>query len=378
MTMARVITLLCVGVLGASSARAAELPTRIELYTMGPGDDVFEAFGHAALCVISDENPRGLCYNYGTADYADPAGLFWGVLRGRAMFEVASMPLPLMLQAYVEDDRSVYRQKLDLSPDAADAMATRLDHDNQPENRAYLYNHYRENCATRLRDHLDAVADGALARGSTRPYDETYRELTARGFASSFLLLAGMEVLVGRQVDRTPTVWEAMFLPDVLRAEVARTFKSAPEAFHLRTLPDRSLSMGAGRAALILLAVALTLLLGLAAVLRSTWVFGLGLVAAGLTLGVLALTADGLAAVALLPELRRNEVLLVLLPTDLGLMFLRGRTLKVYLAARGVLLVLVAAGLLAGVLVQPMWPVFALAAGPVAMALFGAYRVDQV
>ena len=78
------------------------------------------------------------------------------------------------------------------------------------------------------------------------------------------------------------------------------------------------------------------------------------------------------------PELRRNEVLLVLLPTDLGLMFLRGRTLKVYLAARGVLLVLVAAGLLAGVLVQPMWPVFALAAGPVAMALFGAYRVDQV
>src|SRR5262249_22317515 len=66
--------------IGAATARAA--PT-VELYTMGPGDDLFSAFGHAAVCVLDERSPAGRCYNYGTADFRTPLPLTWAFVRGR-------------------------------------------------------------------------------------------------------------------------------------------------------------------------------------------------------------------------------------------------------------------------------------------------------
>jgi hypothetical protein len=74
----------------------------------------------------------------------------------------------------------------------------------------------------------------------------------------------------------------------------------------------------------------------------------------------------GAAAVAVLPELRHNEALLVCLPTDLAIVFLRGRALFGYLVARLALAALVAVALVAGELVQPMWAAWAFTAGPLA------------
>jgi hypothetical protein len=354
---------------------AAELPTRIELYTMGSGDDVFEAFGHSTLCVVSDEFPSGACYNYGTTDFASPVGLIWEVLRGRAVFWVARTPLPLMLQAYAEDDRTTYRQELDLPTAQAEELAARLERDLLPEHRTYVYHHYRDNCATRLRDHLDVVTGGALSRGADGPVPETFRHLTQRGFASSLLLLSGMEVLVGWRVDRRPTLWEAMFLPAVLRAEVARRFGAPPELLYERKGPVPELSPVAGRTAVWVLALCLSLLVGAAALWRPwAFPFRVALAATGLFLGLLGFLVAATALVAVLPELRQNEALLVFLPTDVLVAFLHGRPLFVYLAARCVLAAVVAIGLVVGILAQPMWAAWALATGPLALATWRAAR----
>jgi hypothetical protein len=356
--------------ISAAAPAAAEQPTRIELYTMGSGDDVFEAFGHSTLCVLSEQFPPGACYNYGTTDFTSPARLVWDVLRGRALFWVARAPLPIMLQAYIDDDRTIYRQQLELPAAAAEALAARLERDLLPEHRTYVYHHYRDNCATRLRDHLDVVTGGALSREADGPFPTSFRELTQGGFAASVLLLAGMEVLVGRRVDRQPTLWEAMFLPDVLRAQVERRLGVAPEVVFMRRGPVPELPLLAGRHAVLALAVGLTLVVVLGALWRPAW--RLALVVMALILGLVGLLAAATAGVALLPELRQNEILLVLLPTDLAIALLRGRLLLAYLAARLVLAAIVALALLAGVLVQPMWAAWALAAGPLAVATLRA------
>ena len=62
---------------------AASVPT-IDVYTMGIGDDVFAHFGHAAICVGSEDSDRGRCYNYGTADFSTPVPLTWDFIRGNA------------------------------------------------------------------------------------------------------------------------------------------------------------------------------------------------------------------------------------------------------------------------------------------------------
>src|SRR5687768_12571111 len=75
--------------LAAAPARADETP-RVELYTMGLGDSLFEVFGHAAMCLRYPGAPgRDLCFNYGTADFSDPADLILRFLRGEAEFWVS-------------------------------------------------------------------------------------------------------------------------------------------------------------------------------------------------------------------------------------------------------------------------------------------------
>jgi hypothetical protein len=352
----------------AAAPARAQIATRVELYTMGSGDDVFEAFGHAALCIVSAAEDRGVCYNYGTADFSDPVALVWDVLRGRARFWVSRMALPLMLQAYTVDDRTIYRQKLDLPVAAAEALAARLEADSRQENKFYLYHHYRNNCSTRLRDHLDSVTRGRLSAGGERGYGASFRELTKGGFVESIWLLAGMEVLVGRRLDREASLWDAMFIPAVMRTEVARRFNAPPEVFYQRKGPSPTLGPHAGTRVMWATALILTLIMVAGAAAPGKRPFGAALVVTGLVVGLAGVLVDVTAIVASLPELRQNEVLLVLLPTDLALVFLRGRALHGYLMARLVLMVVVAGALAAGVLAQPMWPAIALAAGPMIVA----------
>src|SRR2546430_2600622 len=106
---------------------ATLIAPRIELYTMGADDDLFSAFGHAAICVIDRKTPQNRCYNYGTADFQTPLPLTWDFIRGRARFWVSVADLPAMLWMYRQADRTVYRQRLALTAEQAERLAAALD-----------------------------------------------------------------------------------------------------------------------------------------------------------------------------------------------------------------------------------------------------------
>jgi hypothetical protein len=125
----------------------------------------------------------------------------------------------------------------------------------------------------------------------------------------------------------------------------------------------------AGRWALFGCAAVLAAVAGAAALSRRSWMLRGARFVVALVIGLGALLLDALAILSVLPELRQNELLLVLLPTDLALPFLRGRWLRRYLVARLALLALVAALALAGVLVQPLWAPIAITAAPLAVFL---------
>lgn len=109
---------------------------------MGPGDDLFSRFGHAAICITDEESPLGRCYNYGTADFSTPGPLTWGVLRGNGQFWVSVSSLPRMLALYQLEDRTVYRQRLPLSPTQAESIARELHKADRPEHTLYNYRHF--------------------------------------------------------------------------------------------------------------------------------------------------------------------------------------------------------------------------------------------
>jgi hypothetical protein len=354
------------------AAAPEEPPPTVILYTMGPGDDVFSTFGHGALCVRDRRTPEGRCFNYGTTDFRRPGKLIWDFLRGRALFWVSVTSEQRLLDFYTgERDRTLYRQVLPLPPDQARALADTLDRDTQPDKKFYIYHHYHENCTTRLRDHMDAVTGGKLRAGADVPFGPTFRELSGKGFARSTGLLIGTETLIGRPGDLHPTLYQAMFLPDVLRAEVEKRLGAKPELVYTgRTRPAGG-AVARGRWWMygFALALAAMALAGFAS--RRRWTRRVSLVLVGLVLGLLGLGFEALAIVSVRNELRWNELLLVFLSADLLLIGLSGRWLRRYLTVRVAGLVLVALAKVVGLLVQPIWPTLLMVLLPVGvMAAF--------
>jgi hypothetical protein len=317
---------------------------------MGVGDDLFSAFGHAAICVRDDASPRGRCYNYGTADFTTPVPLTWDFIRGRARFWVSVADLPWMLSYYVEAGRAVWRQTVPLDDAAAARIATALAINAEERNRYYRYHHFDDNCTTRIRDLVDRETGGALSRDRTLG-GPTFRQFAREGFAGSIALQAVVELFLGRSSDRHTDSWSAMFLPSELRRQLAARLHAAP----ILVVPGRPRpppgATWLGRAAFPIVGLVLALL-----VVGARKRKRLALVAVALPLGLLGAILWSLAALSTFPELTRNELLLVFFPTDLALPLLRARWLGRYANARVVGLGAVVLLRLTGIFAQPLWP----------------------
>lgn len=334
-------------------ALVATATPAIDVYTFGPGDDIFSHFGHSAICVQEGTDDR--CYNFGTADFDTPLPLTRDFIRGRASFWVSVVQREPMLAYYRQSDRTTWRQRLPLDGNEARALAHDLRTVSSGASRYYLYHHYFDNCTTRIRDAVDRATDGRLkARGGGS--GPTFRDYTRRGFAEQPALLLLTALILGRGADRPTTTWETMFLPAELMAALE---VPAVEAYTRRgPLPPRE-------APPIEWAFA-----GLGAVLAGAlWVAErrgrrAGRAVVGLILGLLALLPWALALASAFPELRYNEVLLVLWPTDLALPFLGAPAARRYAVVRSTGLALVTAALLMGLALQPLGPLILLAALP--------------
>lgn len=335
------------------SAEAAPTPPRIDVYTIGPGDYFFSLFGHAAVCVTDDLSPAGRCYNWGTADFSDPLGLAWRVVRGRAQFWVGVMDLPRMLNIYMGEDRTLHRQRIPLPPAAAARVVELLHRVDKRPDSLYTYHNIHDNCTTRIRDLINEATFGALARAELKVADQpSFRSFSNEGFAGSPHLIGGALLLFGRAIDAPTSRYADMFMPRVLRAELAQNLGSEPELIYARRGPVPSGPASAGVKFLAGLGLLLSLSVLLLGRSRRTWQ---SLMFAGSLSGVVGLVLTVLLVASPLAELRYNEVLLLCWPLDLFLALLPIRVLRGYLSLRLVVVVLVAGLAAVGGLRQPLW-----------------------
>jgi len=321
---------------------------RVELYTVGLGDDLFNKFGHAALCVVDDDVPGGgLCYNYGTSDFSRPIGLAWDVVRGHAKFWVSVSDLFSMILWFQGQDRTIYRQVFPLSDAQVETLRIELAEDATPENREYIYSHFLDNCSTRPRDWIDEITGGEL-RKTRIESPLTYRDYAREGFASfHWSLVPAGDLILGRWVDQDIGAYEAMFIPRVLRRAVEERFGARPTLVYERQAP---LAAGDVRGALVRFWV---VVIGLS---LFAWISRPG---ARLAVAVVVLMAVIVWAGALLspwPELRVNELALVFLPSDV-LLSRKPVYAKIRLGMLGGIALLAASG----IFVQPIWPYWTLA-----------------
>lgn len=327
----------------------------VELVTMGVGSLIWERHGHIALCIRYENPIEDACYNYGIGDFHEPVKMGTGFFRGTKSFWVGKMDPRAMFDIYRRADRTIWVQPLPLTDEQEKKVIDKLEYDILDEHRHYAYDHFWDNCTTRVRDVLDNAAGGVLKAMTEKTDGRTYRDLAREGFYGMRVPLIITDIAMGRVTDRVPTYWERMFLPDYLREAAATLWKIEPIVVYQRKGPPPLKDGPSGRLWFALVILLLT---------APAWVSRLVGKAerAGLALAVVPYVLLGtifwfLAIISPLPYVEANESCLVLLPTDLLLVwFLSPDKRRMYARARVVSLAITAALLVVGVLKQPIWP----------------------
>ncbi len=189
---------------------------RISVLTFGPGDAAFLRFGHNAIRVRYPDGGPDLVYNFGTFRFDNPM-LIVDFLTGKFEYWLSVSSFRTTLRHYTEANRDVVEQELAIGNPKSWQLADALRVNALPENRAYLYDYYRDNCSTRVRDAINQAISGKLEERSQARGSLTLREHTLRLVESDFWLYVGLDIAMGPYIDQPESRWTEMFLPEKLQ-----------------------------------------------------------------------------------------------------------------------------------------------------------------
>jgi len=212
------------------AAAAAEPGATLSVYlmTMGPGDAVWEKFGHNAIWIRDSTKGLDAAYNWGLFDF-DDVDFVPRFLKGSMRYWMGGYAGGPTVEAYAGYNRSVWAQELALTPAQKQQLLEFVQWNAQPENRYYLYDYFRDNCSTRVRDAIDRVLGGQLrAVLDTISTGTTYRWHTRRLTQGSLPVYAGMDIVLGPKGDHSLSAWEEAFLPMSLRDYIRPLTVAAP------------------------------------------------------------------------------------------------------------------------------------------------------
>ena len=194
----------------------------VSVLTFGPGDHPFSKFGHDGLLVEDRLRGTSLVYNYGTYSFRS-VWLIPKFLLGKYQYWLSVSPLSSAVAAYAAEDRSVLAQRLALTAQQKRSLVTYLAWNALEENKYYVFDYYRDNCATRVRNLIDNATDGALHAATHTPASLTWRGHTERLAADDLFVYLGLDLAMGGFIDQPITFWDEMFLPAKLEEGLRRT-----------------------------------------------------------------------------------------------------------------------------------------------------------
>jgi len=197
---------------GTSAVRAQEA----WLVTYGPGEEVWEMFGHNALWLRDPAVDLDHTYSFGYFEI-DRAGFYFDFARGVMNYYGASGQAEREFEFYRQRGRSISAQKLALEPAEVRALHQSLHEAIYPHPQFYAYDYFRANCSTWLRDLINrATGDQLRPFLLDQPARQTYLGHTLRMTHHRPWIQTGLSMLMGPSIDRPMSAWEESFLPEAL------------------------------------------------------------------------------------------------------------------------------------------------------------------
>lgn len=195
--------------------------SRVSLITVGPGREVFTAFGHSALRISDSDLGIDYIYNYGTFSFND--GFYWRFTKGELNFWLSTVPFYQEFYSWtVLENRTVTQQLLNLNLTQKNELLHYLEKNALPENRVYRYDYFYDNCSNRIDTALKIVLGDSVifspesVAKKQRTTGASIRQLTHRYLLKDPWGELGIETCLGIDMDKNITAEQFRFLPDYL------------------------------------------------------------------------------------------------------------------------------------------------------------------
>jgi len=191
----------------------------ITVITCGSGEELYSTFGHSAFRVHDIYNKLDRVYNYGTFNFDTP-NFYLKFTRGKLLYELRAYNFGNFLQSYHYEKRWVKGQVLDLTEQEKQTVYEFLENNAKPENRAYKYDFFYDNCSTRIYDVLEKTLDDKIIFDNNFDNESlTHRDLIQQYLGNLPWSDFGIDLALGSVIDRKASAKDYMFLPDyVLKA----------------------------------------------------------------------------------------------------------------------------------------------------------------
>lgn len=190
------------------------------LVTYGPGEAVWEWFGHNAIWLQDADQGLDHTFSFGYFD-VEASGFYGRFIAGEMRYFGSSVAAQREFDFYRRLNRSIRVQELNLSDAQFDQLQRLLTQAIYPYPQYYDYDYYRANCSTWLRDLLNETTSGALAEAlQSSPAGASFRKHTANQTRHHPAAYLGLMALLGPIVDQPITRWEEAFLPAALAEQV--------------------------------------------------------------------------------------------------------------------------------------------------------------
>jgi hypothetical protein len=212
----------------ASAKRILSAEASAALWTVGPGRELYTAFGHSALRITDPVIGFDRIYNFGTFDFSTP-NFYLKFIQGDLDYYLTAAIAPELIEEYQASHQLLIEQKLNLTPSELDELFLAMEDNLQPEQAAYRYDFVRDNCTTRIRDAVAKVVP--VLWTPLGPNSPTLRQMVQPYVADRAAIQTGIHLLFGAHMDHPATTLEAMFLPEDMRRafDLARLRDAAGE-----------------------------------------------------------------------------------------------------------------------------------------------------
>ena len=205
------ILIFCGTLLFAQETEGENLTMKIAV--VGAGDEVYFWWGHIAFVVEDSVAGTSNFYDYGLFSF-DNKNFYANFAMGRLLYSTGSSSTERNIALAMKRNRSIVFYTLDIPPETRVMVRDFLENNILPENRDYYYQHFKDNCSTRIRDVINLATNGQfMEQYGEVPSRFTYRQHVRRHTWFSPFMDWLLNFWMGQVIDTPIYVWDDMFLP---------------------------------------------------------------------------------------------------------------------------------------------------------------------